>query len=302
MSAKEPDWDLKRCMRCAAWIPRPATACAYCGTTSPDVEIDVRPSRRLFGIPRSLTATKVLIGANVVWFLWSFFVQYTWTPQANPLRALLTGEGLDAGMASAGWYSHVGVFGRGEWWRIVAATFLHAGILHIGLNMYSLAVLGLATEEILGASKLLVVYLVCGICSTLGISLWYAVFLGTGPEAIPPLVGASGAVCGVAACLSTFLLRRGSGIGRRWGAHIAVSLVGTLVLGQVLPFVSNTAHVAGILPGVLFGLRLRESFSTRISPSSRRNWFLLASVLVLVAAAALVGALGDSLQHLGAGR
>ena len=299
MSGKEPDWDLKRCMRCAAWIPRPATVCAYCGTSGPDTPIDVRPARNLFGLPRSVTATKVLIAANVVYFLWSLFVQFTWTPEENPLRALLTGAGLEIGLNVAGSYMHDRVFAGGEWWRVVTATFLHGGLLHIALNMYSLRNLGTVAEEMLGSTKFLVLYVVSGICSTLAVSLWFAGILREQPYF---MVGASGAIFGVGGFLTAFLLKRGTDVGRRMGASLARDLGLMLLLGLWLEFVSNTGHVGGLIPGVLFGLTLHDVFSTRVSPQARRNWFLLALLLVVLAIAALARGVGFSLQHLGDGR
>lgn len=298
MTTEDPEWDLKRCLRCAAWIPRPATVCAYCGTSSPDTPIDVRPAKNLLGLPRSVTATKVLIAVNVAYFLWSLYVQFTWTPKENPLRALVTGEGLENGLWGAGSYVHARVFSAGEWWRVVAATFLHGGLLHIAFNMFALRNLGTVAEEILGSTKFLVVYLVSGICSTLAVSVWFVAILRQEPYF---MVGASGAVFGVGGFLAAFLLRRGTEAGRRMGASLARDLGLMLVLGLVLEFVSNTGHVGGLIPGVLFGLTLHDVFSTRVSPGARRNWFLLALLLVVLSTAALVRGVGFSLQHLGAG-
>ena len=298
MTSEDAEWDLKRCLRCAAWIPRPATVCAYCGTSSPDTPIDVRPARNALGLPRSVTATKILIAVNVVYFLWSLYVQFTWTPKENPLRALVTGYGLGDGLRHAGGYMHDRVVTGGEWWRVVTATFLHGGLLHIALNMFALRNLGTVAEEILGSTKYLVVYLVSGICSTLAVSLWFAGILRQEPYF---MVGASGAVFGVGGFLAAFLLKRGTEAGRRMGASLARDLGLMLVLGLVLDFVSNTGHVGGLVPGVLFGLTLHDSFSTRVSPQARRNWFLLALLLVVLAIAALVRGVGFSLQHLGAG-
>ncbi len=39
---------------------------------------------------------------------------------------------------------------NGDWWRLITSTFLHANILHIGLNMYFLWFVGSAVESVLG--------------------------------------------------------------------------------------------------------------------------------------------------------
>lgn len=295
----DPQDDLKRCQRCAAWIPGPATMCAYCGTSSPDTPIEVRPARSPLGLPRSVTVTKILIAVNVVCFLWSLYVQFTWTPRANLLQILLTGRGFDEGLDKSGAYAHDNVFGGGEWWRVVTATFLHGGIVHLGFNMYALKGLGAIAEEIFGATKFLVVYLVGAVGSTLAVSFWFAGVRGEEPYS---MVGASGAVFAVGGLVAAFLLRRGSASGRQIGMSLARNLLFMLVLGFVFPFVSNTGHVGGLVPGVAFGLVVHDVFSTRISAEARRNWFLVALVLAVVAAVALGHGLTFSLQHLGTSR
>ena len=39
----------------------------------------------------------------------------------------------------------------GEWWRLISATFVHAGIIHLGLNMWCLWSLGGMAESLYGS-------------------------------------------------------------------------------------------------------------------------------------------------------
>ena len=41
----------------------------------------------------------------------------------------------------------------GDWWRIVTAGFLHAGLLHIALNMFALFILGTLLEPGIGTPR-----------------------------------------------------------------------------------------------------------------------------------------------------
>ena len=59
---------------------------------------------------------------------------------------------------------------QGEWWRLGSAMFLHAGMLHLFVNMYTLWSFGSLCERIFGPSLFLVIYLVGGICAS-GFSL-----------------------------------------------------------------------------------------------------------------------------------
>jgi hypothetical protein len=48
----------------------------------------------------------------------------------------------------------------GEWWRLLTAPFLHAGLWHVGINMIALWVLGGLLEPLLGRWRFVSVYLV----------------------------------------------------------------------------------------------------------------------------------------------
>ena len=57
-----------------------------------------------------------------------------------------------------------GIYGpavaNGDWWRIVTGGFLHAGLIHIGFNMYVLFILGSLLEPGIGTPRFLGVYFV----------------------------------------------------------------------------------------------------------------------------------------------
>lgn len=91
-----------------------------------------------------------------------------------------------------------------EVWRLVTFQFLHAGILHIGMNMLGLYFFGPLVEEYLGRKRYAAFYLMCGICGGLaylllnligavGISLPGALDVQTTTS----LVGASAGVFGI---------------------------------------------------------------------------------------------------------
>ena len=51
---------------------------------------------------------------------------------------------------------------RGDWWRLLTTCFVHAGILHILLNMYTLRAAGRFVEQTWGHARYLVIYLASG--------------------------------------------------------------------------------------------------------------------------------------------
>ncbi len=73
---------------------------------------------------------------------------------------------------------------------VLASMFLHAGLLHLGGNMWSLWIFGNNVEDAFGRLGYLVFYLVTGIVATIG-------FIAANPDSTVPLVGASGAIAGV---------------------------------------------------------------------------------------------------------
>ncbi|HEX4209850.1 MAG TPA: rhomboid family intramembrane serine protease, partial [Candidatus Binataceae bacterium] len=73
---------------------------------------------------------------------------------------------------------------------LVSATFLHAGLLHIGGNMLYLLIFGPAVEGWMGPYRYLGFYLLSGIAAGLAT-------VAMGPASRVPVIGASGAIAGV---------------------------------------------------------------------------------------------------------
>src|ERR1700693_2573264 len=84
-------------------------------------------------------------------------------------------------------YVHGGL-DQGEWWRLITAAFLHGSILHIGMNMVVLWIVGAPVEQAIGRGRFLVLYLVSGLAGSAGALIF-------SPNAIT--VGASGAIFGI---------------------------------------------------------------------------------------------------------
>jgi hypothetical protein len=47
---------------------------------------------------------------------------------------------------------------RGEWWRLITATYLHAGFLHLILNILSQLVIGFQPEKFVGWWRIAFIY------------------------------------------------------------------------------------------------------------------------------------------------
>ncbi|GLW68640.1 rhomboid family intramembrane serine protease [Kitasatospora phosalacinea] len=197
--------------------------------------------------------TKVLIGINLAVFLLTQYLAPEWQ--------------LRLGMVS--WASAPNLPGRGgvaqgptEWYRLVTAMFVHAGLLHIATNMFSLWVLGPQLERVLGRLRFLALYLLSGLAGNA------FAYLLVGGEMFT--VGASGAIFGLLG--ATAVLFKAT---RTPMQPVIALLVVNLVLSFALhgngPAGSNTinidwrAHVGGLVMGAAVAIGMFYA------PRERRN-------------------------------
>ena len=125
-----------------------------------------------------------------------------------------------------------------EWYRLFTVALTHAGLLHLGFNMYSLMVLGNPLEEAFGTNKLLIVFFVSLLTGSLTSSSFASVYSYS--------VGASGAIFGLFGALAI--------VGKRIGADIRsiVVIIGiNFVIGFAMGGVDWRAHLGGLIGGVV---------------------------------------------------
>ena len=135
---------------------------------------------------------------------------------------------------------------EGEVWRLITSAFLHSGFVHLALNMLSLYFLGSFAEVTFGRSRFLALYLISGIAGGLAY-LYFGSFNA-------PAVGASGAIFGLLGGVFGFAIRRGTFSTRNPVISQLLLLTAlNLFLGATIPGVSNTAHIGGLLGGLVFG-------------------------------------------------
>jgi len=97
------------------------------------------------------------------------------------------------------------IFQKYQIYRLISAAFLHAGPVHILMNMLLLWVAGREMEALYGSWEFGLMYLTAAAFSTLCWAL--ANELGAGPVGIP-MIGASGAVTAVVALYAFYYPRR----------------------------------------------------------------------------------------------
>jgi len=143
----------------------------------------------------------------------------------------------------------VPVFDLNRWWTLLAAGWLHAGLLHIGFNLYWIRILAPEVAELYGASRMVIVYTVSSIAGFLTSSAvgHFLPFLG-GAQLT---VGASAPILGLLGGLVYYGRRAGSGVVGRtaWGYAVFMIAFGFLMRG-----VDNWAHIGGFAGGYLGGM------------------------------------------------
>jgi membrane associated rhomboid family serine protease len=139
---------------------------------------------------------------------------------------------------------------------LVTSMFLHANILHVGLNMFFLLMSGDMVERELGNFRFLGLYLACGIIAGL-----FHSYLNSASTI--PTIGASGAIFGVLAALAIlfpfrWLLKLFGFIPIPMPAILFVFITilteTAYVSSGIVENVAHTAHVGGFLAGVFLTL------------------------------------------------
>ena len=151
--------------------------------------------------------------------------------------------------------------GDGDLLSLIAAPityqFIHGGWMHLGINMLTLAAFGAPVERLLGVGRFLAFYLACGIVAG-------AVHILVYPDSPDPVIGASGAICGVFGAVLILMRYVGSltsllPVAVLWiGLNVFFGLFGGApgVGGESIAWV---AHIAGFV----FGLAAIRFFAPR---------------------------------------
>jgi membrane associated rhomboid family serine protease len=247
-----------RCQRCerpicpACMVPAPVgVQCVECVRRA---QPRLAPAQSLRRMTTGPFVTYSLIGVNVaVWLIGLLLA-----PQA-----LLFGTSPLAGIG--------GLFGpavaAGEWWRLFTAGFLHSGLLHLGLNMLVLYMLGPSLERALGRLSFISLYVAGLAASSLGALL-------LSPHAFT--VGASGAIFALMGAV--IMGQRASGIDPRRSGIIGWVVV-NLIFTVAVPGISIGGHLGGLAGGLIAGGILFRP-SLRPTVAALACWGLSAAFVV----------------------
>jgi len=139
-------------------------------------------------------------------------------------------------------------------WTLVTHIFLHASFEHFFINMLFLAFFAPVLERAVGSRNFLAVFFLSGIAAGVGWCL----------TSQSPVLGASGALCGVFGALAVLMPRMRVYFFfflpmEMWLAAILFALYDFFfAIGPVSDHIAHTAHLSGLFFGMLAGVMLRE--------------------------------------------
>ena len=135
---------------------------------------------------------------------------------------------------------------EGHYWQLISSMFVHADIIHLGLNMLFLLIFGLRAEELFTTEEYLFVYMLSGIAGNI-----MTLFLMS-PYTVS--VGASGAIFGMYGAGLIYMRKT-------FGQSIAGALLYAFLLLMLSTGagVNIVAHFGGLAAGLIIGYALAKS-------------------------------------------
>lgn len=181
----------------------------------------------------------------------------------------------------------------GEHWRLLTATVLHGGALHLGLNMFALWDAGRRVCRWFGNGQFLLIYLGAGLAGS-ALSLHFS-----SQQAVS--VGASGAVFGVLGALLVGVYQHRASVPKAMATQLLTSqgVFVLIMLGQgfARPGIDNAAHVGGLVMGAVLAWLLVELIDERASHGLRRRRQVMAVGATVLMVGMLVGLARPGVDH-----
>ena len=275
---------MANCIRCGRQLPGFSFGkkiCQWCvqheaaqrGEVVDETRQPVTPTPWVQHSEATIGVTQVIFGINAAVFV-AMCVQIILG------KAPAGSSFMDFGSQVSQWGANIGVLTlSGEWWRLVTNVFVHGGLLHIAFNMWCLWNLGQLCESLYGRWTYAALYLICGVGASLASAAWHPYVHS---------VGASGAIFGLAGALiaafklGEFSVPRSalSGTLRSLGAFVVYNLI----FGAVIPGIDNTAHIGGLITGLIVGALIAVA-APRQDQGARRVLIFVVVILALAGGA-----------------
>ncbi|MBQ3021257.1 MAG: rhomboid family intramembrane serine protease [Bacilli bacterium] len=201
--------------------------------------------------PKKIVITKVLIIINVLLYILTFILSL------NNID-LVYYLGLNNILVR-----------NGELYRLLTCGFMHADLIHLICNMYSLNIVGTQMENFIGKKKFIIVYLISLISGSL-----LSCVLNTGWS-----IGASGAIFGLLGSLLYFGYHYRVYLGSVLKSQIIPLIIFNLLLGFMIPSIDNFGHIGGLIGGILATMSV--GLENKTQKSEKTNGIICLILLIL---------------------
>jgi len=224
------------CPNCRKLISSDEPACPYCGLSKPGSPLKANLLSRFSAASRDVV--KLIIYVNCALYLISIIASpSTLGLSANPLTFLAPS---DRSLFLLGATGTIPITGYGRWWTLIAASFLHGGILHIFFNMAALGQLGPFVLREFGFNRFVIIYVLTGVAG------FFVSYLA----GIHFTIGASASICGLIGAILYYGKSRGGFYGEVIYRQAMGWVIGLVIFGLLVPGINNWAHGGGLISGI----------------------------------------------------
>jgi membrane associated rhomboid family serine protease len=253
------------CPQCRKLVSADEPRCPYCGTARPGAWW-----KQLALFHQPYQVVKAVIVVNVIMYVLALllFPRHV-NLTLNPLLFLSLS---DKSLFLLGATGTIPIDRYGEWWTLISANYLHAGILHITLNMAAFYQLALLTIREYGISRMFIIYTLGGIVG----------FLISYLARVPFTIGASAAIFGLVGAILYYGKSRGGVYGRAILRQVGGWVVFLFVFGMLVPGINNWGHAGGLVSGGLLGYLLGYHEKKRESSFQKTLALICMLITVLV--------------------
>jgi len=150
-------------------------------------------------------------------------------------------------------------------WTFLTSMFMHAGFFHLFVNMFSMLFIGNLIERIIGKKRFISFYLLAGLFAGFLFVLVSLFF----PSENVYAVGASGAIFGLIGLLMVltpnlpvYIMFIPIPIKMKYAAPAMLFILWLISFFGNVP-VGNTAHLGGLIFGLIYGFYLRKKYKNK---------------------------------------
>lgn len=244
------------CPACRKLISRSAAVCPFCGLKKPTSRF--KNNIFISGISDGDQLITTIIAVNIVMFILSIVIDPRLSSlNFSPFNFLSPSNQSLLVLGSTG---TIPVFQLHRWWSLMAANYLHGGLLHILFNMLAIRQLAPLVIREFGINRTIILYTVGGVGGF---------FLST-LAGVRFTIGASAALCSLIGALLYYGKSRGGIYGQNIFSQIGGWALSIAIFGFMVPGINNWGHGGGMLAGVLLGYLLgytekkRERFNHKV--------------------------------------